>query len=200
MKCPIPPPSPTAPAARPRPATGSTIVALKRDSGLTAGGATDARFNGATVRTVNVADAGDLYLRRIPLDERRWRRRVADGDYTLYKFDLSSIPAGSTINLAQLRLYHTVGNGGAGNGDVSMVLTHAWSEGAGRLHLSRRDRRRELRPSQRHQHRPQPERHRRRHGPAADLGNGQRLRSSTSPWMPARPSPPPPPPPARAIM
>ena len=47
----------------------------------------------------------------------------------LYKFDLSSIPAGSTINLAQLRLYHTGGN--AGGCGVGMILTHDWTEGTG---------------------------------------------------------------------
>ena len=62
------------------------------------------------------------------MDERRYvgsRRRQR---WALYKFDLSSIPGGATINLAQLRIYHTGGNGGGGNGDVSTILTHAWSE------------------------------------------------------------------------
>ncbi len=80
-------------------ASGGAIVALKRDSGLTAGGATDARFNSATVRTVTVADAGisspgDSY----------WYNgggATTGSNYTLYKFDLSSIPTGSTVNLAQ---------------------------------------------------------------------------------------------------
>ncbi len=109
----------------------AAVVALKRDTGLTAGGATDARFNSATVVTTTVADAG-IYTS----GNARWMNagrcdRPANAAYMLYKFDLSSIPAGSTINLAQLRLYHTAGNGGQGNGDVSVVLTHDWTEGPG---------------------------------------------------------------------
>jgi hypothetical protein len=103
------------------------IVALKRDAGLTAGGATDARFNGATVRTVTVSDAGISN----PGDSYWYNGGGATkgSNYTLYRFDLSTIPTGSTVNLAQLRIYHTMGNGALGNGDVSKILTHSWLEG-----------------------------------------------------------------------
>ncbi len=110
-------------------ASGGAIVALKRDSGLTAGGATNARFNSATVRTVTVADAA-IY----GTADSRWMNGGAisstnSASQLLYRFDLSSIPTGSTINLAQLRLYHSGGNqSGCG---VAPILTHAWTEGPG---------------------------------------------------------------------
>ncbi len=107
------------------------VVALKRDVGLVAGGATDARFNNATVRTVTVADTGIYNVATSRYMNAGACGTPANAAFMLYKFDLSSIPANSTINLAQLRLYHTAGNGTQGNGDVCMVLTHSWTEGTG---------------------------------------------------------------------
>jgi hypothetical protein len=53
--------------------------------------------------------------------------RVGGNDESLLSFDLSSIPEGSTVDSATLRLYV---NGGAGDGPVNIhAATAAWSEG-----------------------------------------------------------------------
>ena len=53
--------------------------------------------------------------------------RVGGNDESLLSFDLSSIPAGSTVDSATLRLYV---NGSAGDGPVNIhAATAAWSEG-----------------------------------------------------------------------
>ena len=118
--------SPTGTTDAPGP---SSIIALKRDPGLVAGGGIDPRFAGATVVTTTVQDAV-LYGTQIS----RWYnggRATASGggDYTerlAHKYDLASVPAYAKINLAQLRLYSTRGSGNCGLG---MILTHDWIEG-----------------------------------------------------------------------
>lgn len=105
------------------------VIALKRDPGLLSGGAIDVRFAGATVVTTTVSDA-PLFS----IQDSCWYNGGAavksdSNAYTLYRFDLTSVPglAYATINKAQLRIYHTMGN--SGGGGVGMVLTHNWTEG-----------------------------------------------------------------------
>ncbi|HUW84478.1 MAG TPA: Calx-beta domain-containing protein, partial [Phycisphaerae bacterium] len=114
--------------------TQAAVIALKRDAGLNTGGAIDARFTSATVALTTVSDA--------PLwspGESRWanggRIALPNANFFLYKFDLTSVPdlANTTINLAELRLYHTAGNGGQGLGGVAPVVTHDWIEGLGEV-------------------------------------------------------------------
>jgi hypothetical protein len=118
----------------------AAVVALKRDTGLNFTSPsnkkyTDARFDSAVVQVVTVSDAT-----LSTAGNSKWGNYGAilttAGDsslnYALYKFDLSSLAdiAGATVNKAQLRLYHTSGNGG-GTGPLALgqVITHDWMEG-----------------------------------------------------------------------
>ncbi len=113
---------------------GAAVVALKRDAGLNFSGGgtyTDARFDTATVNTVTVADTA-----LTPAGNESWSNSgkvtQASSSYALYKFDLSSLAgfAGGIINKAQLRLYHTSGNGGGGPSfGLGQIMTHDWIEG-----------------------------------------------------------------------
>jgi hypothetical protein len=110
-------------------AAQADVIALKRDLGLLGGGAIDARFVGAIVVTTTVSDS-PLYS----VQDSRWfnggsSTKSNSTAYALYRFDLAGVPGlpYATINKAQLRIYHTMGN--SGGGGVGMVLTHNWTEG-----------------------------------------------------------------------
>ena len=110
----------------------ATVVALKRDPGLQAGGAIDIRFQSAATSLVQMSDA--------PLGSAgsgRWYNYGAktnsnassSANYVLYKFDLTAVAdlPGSRVRLAELRLYHTSGNNG---NELGQIVTHDWVEGA----------------------------------------------------------------------
>ncbi len=117
----------------------AVVVGLKRDAGLDFTGdttLTDARFHDAVVEQVTVSDAPLATVSNSAYYNYGAKDSSMGGNsqnYVLYKFDLSSLPGfeGGTINMAQLRLYHSSGNG-LGSGDenrLEEVTTHDWLEG-----------------------------------------------------------------------
>lgn len=79
---------------------------------------------------VTLAPTGDAMISNPPKAQNYGGHpllRVGGKDESLVRFDLSSIPAGSSIDSATLRLYL---NGGAGTNPVSIhAATSAWAEG-----------------------------------------------------------------------
>jgi hypothetical protein len=110
----------------------AALIALKRDTGLDVSGPIDPRFAAATVQVATVSDAGISNA-----GNSRWANYGANttsgNTYILYKFDLTGVTdlAGATINLAQVRFYHTTGNTAGSAGMLGQVLTHDWQEGVG---------------------------------------------------------------------
>jgi hypothetical protein len=119
----------------------ATVIALKKDAGLNFTLSnkkyTDARFDSATVQVVPVSDAGMGTAgnsRYSNYGKVLASAGASDVNYAFYKFDLSSLAgfSGGTINKAQLRLYHTSGNGGGtGPLTIGQLVTHDWIEGTG---------------------------------------------------------------------
>jgi MYXO-CTERM domain-containing protein len=111
---------------------GADVVALKRDAGIVSGGNLDSVFadaiSGATASVVT-GTAEDARLWNAGDD--RWQNHGAatttSTDAALYKFDLSSIPFGSTIQLAEIRIVQN--NGNTGTRSLGYVATWDWIEG-----------------------------------------------------------------------
>jgi len=116
------------------PAADAGVVALKEGSLLTAGGALAPQFAAATaanIVNVPVYDTimhGNLAAKNnttfgsaITLDAGQFRM--------LFRFDslTSVVPAGSTVNKAELRLRTTNGNNSGGSG-VGPILYHIWND------------------------------------------------------------------------
>ena len=115
-------------------AAEADVVALKEGSVLTAGGALAPQFAAATaanIVNVPVYDTimhGNLAAKNntsfgsaITLDATQFRM--------LFRFDslVSVIPAGATVNKAELRLRTTNGNNSGGSG-VAPILYHIWND------------------------------------------------------------------------
>ena len=109
-------------------------VVLKRDPGLLPAGPIDPRFTAAAVVTTTVSDTCLYNTSDSAKYANSGALAVSDGQYNLFKFDLDALVdlPGGTINLAQLRLYHTHGNNILGTGAVAVVTTHNWTEGKGK--------------------------------------------------------------------
>ncbi len=104
----------------------NVVVVLKEGMDLQAGGDLDAAFSSASSANVVDRRVHDTYF-----DVNSASYYTVFGDdieavgKCLFKFDLSMIPANSTIVKAQLRLYST---GGYGDVTCAAITTHDWSE------------------------------------------------------------------------
>ncbi len=96
----------------------NVILILKEGQDFRAGGGVDSVFAGASTANVVTTGVDDTYFDSNPATYyyafgQKTTARVA----CLFKFDLSSIPPGSTVSKAQLRLY-------GGNGTVTCGVCH----------------------------------------------------------------------------
>ncbi len=108
----------------------ANVIVLKEGSALTQGGALDAAFSTADATNVVQVNVDDTSLtNNANAYWYTYGNATTDGGSgqfaLLYKFDLSSIPAGATIETAQLRLYETGGNGTV---QIAPIVTHDWTE------------------------------------------------------------------------
>ncbi len=108
----------------------TTIAVLKEGSTITMGGTLDSSFSGvndANVVQVTVDDTAMVYNPSAKYNIYGNDATESPSSFSnfLYKFDLSSIPAGATIVKAQLRLYAQYGNSGV---TLAPIITHDWTE------------------------------------------------------------------------
>ncbi|HUW82308.1 MAG TPA: Calx-beta domain-containing protein, partial [Phycisphaerae bacterium] len=112
------------------PLSGSDVVALKRDAGLTAGGALSAQFAALGSGDVVLVDVRDAWLfssgnaRYMNYGLTTSAPSGSGGPHVQF-FDLSAY-AGATINKAELRLSCLNGYGTIA---VAAIKSHAWAEG-----------------------------------------------------------------------
>lgn len=107
------------------------VVVLKEGSELTTGGALDPVFSGISAASVVEVAVDDTAMVTNPAaynnngfgSATSWS--PSSHAAYLFKFDLSSLPAGAVIEKAQLRLYETNGNSGV---RIGRVATHDWTE------------------------------------------------------------------------
>jgi hypothetical protein len=113
----------------------TTIAVFKAGPTITTGGMLDPTFGGVTGASVvqlAVDDTGIIAntAAKYTVFGSDAAESATSFSYYLYKFDLSSIPAGSMVSKAQLRLYETAGNG---TPRLARIVTHDWTQATATL-------------------------------------------------------------------
>ncbi len=106
------------------------VIVMKEGSALTTGGALNSAFSGVTAANVVQVAVDDMGIISNSAAYYATQGNIAKYSASsfnafLWKFDLSSLPAGATIEKAQIRLY--TGNGNTGM-KFAPVVTHNWNE------------------------------------------------------------------------